>query len=744
MARRTTVQRGSGPMGNTASYNKGAQQRGPRTDDTEALDPEGILEEALRRANEAWTAERNNVAEGRDCQRFYAGGSAQWDSKAWNERTRKNRPTLTVNRLPQFVKQLTGDIRKNPPALKFLPAKGDATEEIAEAFNGIAKHIEQQSQAKDVYVQAVENAAQASQGFFRVTTEYSDDDSFDLDIRIRPIRDPFGALIDPYATLFDKSDMRYAYVFEHIAIEEFKKEYPDAPVVDVPGGGDTAKVFPWRVGNTVRIAEYWRKVPGVKKRLYLLPDGSVVDDLSTLPEEAQAALKEGLKMGEVRTRDVETTKVEMYRMCGSAILDGPHAWPGKYIPVCMVVGEEINLDGSTVRKGMVHDARDPQRIYNYSRSASVEAVALQPKAPFIGTVDQFKNRPEWQTAGSENHAYLAYNPDPRAPGAPQRSQPALASQGLDAQAAIADQDMKAVTGIYDASLGNRSNETAGVAIQARQREGDTATFLYVDNLTRAIGYLGKILADLIPRVYDTARQVRILRADGTAEMLPVNQHLAMQRVDEMGQPVEMPEQDDKPIYDLSAGEYDVVVTTGPTFATQRAEAQANIVETMRAWPKVMEIAPDIVFKAMDWPGADELAERATKFLPPGITEDGPPPPPPPPPPNVIADVEKTNAETAKIKAEAEGKQLENAQVVMQMQMMGVQMQQMAQAVAGLQAMLAGSAPMMPGAPPASPGGPPLPVPPPAPGMPPMMEAPADDGLPPMVEVNDMPPGVGPV
>jgi hypothetical protein len=741
-------QRGSGPQSGTGP-NGSASQRDPKDGSDD------VLTEALRRADEAWLAERNNVAEGRDCQKFYAGD--QWDVKAKQMREKDGRPVLTVNMLPQFVKQMTGDVRKSPPSIKVMPAGGKASKETAEGYTGIIRNIEQQSQAKDCYIKAVENAAQAGQGAWEVVTEYSSDDAFEQDIRIRPILDPFGVLIDPFCQLLDKSDMRYAFKFDYITVEDFKKEYPGKAVVGAPGGVENQTIFPWKVNDVIRIAEYWRRIP-VKKTLYLMPDGTVLDDAKLEQEtpEVQAVIQQGVDEGAIKTRNVDAFKVEKFIISGADKLSGPHAWAGRFIPICVAVGEETTMEGSTVRKGMIHDARDPQRIYNYTRSASVEAVALQPKSPFMVTQKQVEGREGmWAKAGSSNMAYLVFNPDSQNPGEPKRSPPPIASTGLDSQAMIASEDIKRVTGIYDASLGSRSNETSGVAINARQQEGDTATFLYPDNLGRAIGYCGKILVDLIPRIYDNQRQVRILKEDGTAEMLPVNQGKGLPP----GAPPPIDEQTGKPkpLYDLSDGEYDVAVTVGPTFATQRAEAVANMVEIVRADPRMMPLIGDLLISNMDWPGADEMAKRLRKAN--GIPEEGEPPPePPPPPPDLIADVEKTHAETRKIDADAEGKKLENMTMMAQLQAMGMQMNAMLQMFQGgqmpPQQMLAGGAPM--GGPPGmSPPGAPMPAPPPAPpGMgpadvgamsaPPInMDAGGVNQLPPMVEVggDDLPPMV---
>ncbi len=698
MAKRKSVtQRGNDTR---VTRNRGAVQRPSEMTKEEKAD---IHAEAMRRGEEIWDAEQQNMREGRDCQRFYVGGEGQWEAKARASRVADGRPVLTINLLPKFVRQMTGDLRKNPPSLKFLPAKGKASKETAEAFGGITRHIEQQSSAKDCYIIATENAAIASQGFFRVVTEYSSDDGFEQDIRIRPIRDPFGAALDPYATLPDKSDARYGFVFEFISVEDFEAAWPGHSASEVPMPDEGR--FPWRRGNSIRIAEYWKRKP-VKKTLILLDDGAVVEDEADIPEGRT----------ETNRREVEAYEVVMYRVSGAAVLSGPHAFPSKYIPICMVVGEEVTIDNVTTRKGMVHDARDPQRVYNYSRTASVEAIAQQPKAPWVGTVAMFANRPEWKTAGSKNHSYLAYNIDKNAPKSkPERAQPALASQGLDTQSIIASNDLEAATGIFKTSLGAPSNETSGVAIAQRQQEGDTTTFLYPDNLSRALSCLGRILADMIPRVIDTEREVRILKEDGSTEMLPVNVSQENQQQDAKGRA--------KPLYDLSAGEYDVVVSVGPSFASRRAEAASHMVELATGLPIVGQAAPDLIVENMDFPGADAIAKRIKGVI--GIGEDGEPiQQEQQQDPTQAAGALKDAADADLKEAQANKTRLESAGLAQQITMMGGQIEALMQLVQGLQAQQQPGAGDMP----------PMGAPPPE--APPMMPVPAPNGDElPMVDVE---------
>jgi len=662
-----------------------------------------VFRQALAHADEAWKQEFDNVSSGRDCQRFYIGGEAQWDPEALTRRKSANRPALTMNRCPGFVRQLTGEVRQNPPSVKVLPAKDGATVEAAEIFNGLIRNIEQQSIARAAYTKAAENAAQAGIGGWRVVTQYSSDDSFDQDIRIKRINDPFQILIDPLAQEPDKADMRYGFVFEDMALEEYQKRYPNVPAESLPTNV-ADQGLSWRTINTVKIAEYWYREP-VKKVLNLHEDGSV--SYSDDPNQPQSPVSQ--------TREVVVQQVRTFLMSGAGMLTKPSDWAGKYIPICVVVGEEVWADGRAVRKGMIHDMRDPQRVYNYTRTAAVEAVAMQPKSPYILTADQASGyETQWSNAGTENLAALFYKGDPRANGAPQRSQPPIASQGLDVQSQLAVADLEGVSGIYKAGLGAPSNETSGRAIMARQQEGDVGTYLYVDNLGIAIQYCGKILVDLIPKIYDSTRIVRTLGEDGSAKMVEINKP----DMDERGMEIVM--------NDLSAGEYDVTVITGPSFATKRAEATEFMTELLRGFPTLTDIAGDIIIKNMDVPGADQIAARIRQAK--GLDEEGQPiPQEQKPDPEAASVALKNAAMTDKLVAETEQIRLETSTMMLNMQ--GV-MSQLQQVLPQLQMLTQqggqGEAPQ-PEAPPMPEG-----------AMPPMGEAPPmDDGMPPTVELPPM-------
>ena len=590
---------------------------------------------ALGFFTEAWAADRQTRSDMTDDGGFYIGGDNQWDGAALTKRRNAQRPALTLNKLPQFVRQVTGEVRKNPPSIKFMPAGGEATQEVAEILTGLSRQIQAASNAKSAYVTATEGAVIVGQGAWRVVTEYSADDKFEQDIRIKRIPDHLSFIDDPFTKEADRRDRRYFFVFTEMPRKEYERQYPDAPVSDMP---DDVRRLPegWGTKDVVRVAEYWCRVP-IKRKLLAFSDGRVMfeDDFA-----------KGVKSGRIipdpnitieAERDVDTWRVESRLMNGAQWLTEPQPWAGKYIPFAVVIGEEIVIGGSVSRKGVVRDAKDPQRIVNYMRTSSVEAAAMQPKAPWLVTVDQIAGLETfWQNSGVENYAYLPWKPDPQAPGAPQRAQPALAQAGLDIQAQIASQDMKEVIGIYDPQLGQKSNETSGRAILARQEQGDTGTFHFIDNLATAIMFTGLILIDLIPKIYDTQRVVRVLAEDGKAQAVEINKPMMEAGIN-------------KVLNDMTVGEYDVVVAAGPSFSTKRAEAVESMTEFVRSVPQAGALLGDKIAENMDWPGAEGIAKRLQMLLPPEIRQmEGIQGPPPSPPPEALAAQQQAEQQQAEL------------------------------------------------------------------------------------------------
>lgn len=584
---------------------------------------EAILEAAHEAFEQASEAEAENRKEALDDIRFARLGE-QWPQYAIDARG-KDRPMLVINRLPAFIRQVVNDGRQNRPAIKIRPVDDSADPVTAEVMSGLVRNIEYTSNADVAYDTALENAVDSAWGYVRVSLCYASDDSFDQDLRIDRVANKFRIYGDPRSEAADASDWNVAFVADRIKLSEFKREYKGAEPSDWDGGDEYAALTePWRDGDDVMIAEYWtRSLKPAEIVLMKGPAGEqIVIDGAKLKTERAAFDAAGYTVAGTRTTQRQTVK--QYILSGAEVLEEKD-WAGIYIPISICYGDDVNVDGKRYLRSLIRDAKDPQRMHNFWRTASTELVALSPKAPFIGPKGIFDVDRRWKTSNTENHPYMEYDGKVAAQGGgpPQRQPFAGVPAGALQEALNSADDMKAVIGIYDASLGARSNETSGVAITARQREGDVSTFHFIDNLGRCIKHTGRILIDLIPKVYSTGRMVRVLGVDGS----PQNVRLGPPQPGEQPPAVQMP--DGKPgspkagVFDLSAGKYDLTVEAGPSFTTKRQESAAQITEFVRAFPQVFPIIGDLLVKVLDWPGADEIAARLKTMLPPQLQGQNP-------------------------------------------------------------------------------------------------------------------------
>jgi len=573
-----------------------------------------ILAEAREAFKDACEAEDDNRRDALADLRFARLGE-QWPAQIVQQREREGRPCLTINRMPSFIRQVVNDSRQNKPSIKVHPADSKADVETADIYNGLIRNIQYVSDADVAYDTAIESAVSGGFGYFRLGLDYAHDDTFDLDISIDRIADPFLIYGDPGSTAADSSDWTTAFVIDIMRKADFERQYKGAQAVDWDGDGYGELGEPWYRDNAVMRAEWWRREE-VLRPIVLLSDGSVVEE-AVFAAQAELFALQGVTP--VTERAAKSWRVTQTILTGAEVLE-ENAWPGKFIPIVPVYGDEVVIEGKRHLRSLIRDAKDPQRMFNFWRTASTELVALAPKTPWIGPKGAFKtDAPKWSTANTQSHQYIEY--DGQVP--PQRQPFAGPPGGALQEALNASDDMKAAVGLYDASLGARSNEVSGRAILARQREGDVGTFHFIDNMARAIRHAGRILIDLIPKVYNKRRVIRVLGEDGTSAQRPLGQPVPV--MDQNGQPVvDQFGQAVTRIYDLSAGKYDLTVSTGPSFTTRREEAAAQMMELIRSFPQAAPLIGDIVAKNLDWAGADEIAKRLQTLLP-GQGQGGLPP-----------------------------------------------------------------------------------------------------------------------
>lgn len=577
------------------------KEEGPET--TEKGD-EGALK-AIRdkyaEAEEYWSDNReaalNDI-------RFAAG--EQWPEEIRQQRGVDKRPCLVVDKLNQYVRQIVNDGRQNRPSIKVRPVDSGADVATAEVFQGIIKHIEQRSNADTAYDCALGSAAINGFGFFQITSEYAGDQTFDQELCIERIRNPLSVIVDPNFHEADGSDMKHAFITDLMPKEEFESKYPGKIPEDFESNDDYGSWY----GDMVRVARYWC-IEEEDRTLYLLQDGTVISKAEhDALEDAGADMATLVK----ESRNIPKRTVKHAKISGKEFLEPLTEWPGKYIPLLMVMGNEVDVEGKVILSGIIRPAKDSQRLYNYNRSAFAERVALTPKAPWVaaeGQVEDYAN--DWNTANTDNHSVLRYRPvslngSPVPP--PQRTSASDMPAGFSQDMQISEHDIQGAIGMYSASLGAPSNERSGKAIMARQKEGDVGTFHYHDNQNRAIRHAGRILVDLIPHFYDSNRVVRILGYDNTPDQVQLdpNQEVASQKLGT------------KTIYNLGVGTYDVSVDTGPSYNTLRQEAAESMAQMVQANPQLMGVIGDLLVKSMDWPGAEEISQRLKLTLAPQILE----------------------------------------------------------------------------------------------------------------------------
>lgn len=604
---------------------KGVSERGPRRDESpkykEMLD---TMRNRLRMAVSAYSDSREDEL---DDLRFMAGSpdnQYQWPADVLATRgsiqgqTINARPCLTINKLPQHVRQVTNDQRQNRPAGRVIPVDDQADPEMAEVFDGMIRHIEYISDADVAYDTACDNQVTYGEGYIRLLTEYCDENTFDQDIKICRVRNSFSVYMDPMIQDPCGSDAKWCFITEDITKDEYVRMFPNAqPITSIQaqGVGDQSLAM-WVSEETIRIAEYFY-VEEDTETLYLYPGN--VTAFKGSPQDKQMR---AMGLTPTREREAVRRKVKWCKTNGYEVLE-EREWAGKWIPVVRVIGNEFEIDGRMYVSGLVRNAKDAQRMYNYWVSQEAEMLALAPKAPFIGYGGQFEGyEQQWKTANTTNWPYLEVNPDVTdGNGAvlplPQRAMPPMAQQGLIAAKMGAADDIKATTGQYDASIGAQSNERSGKAILARERQGDTGTYHFVDNLARAVRYVTRQIVDLIPKIYDTQRIARIIGVDGETKMVPIDpsQPVPVRKItDQNGVVIQK-------IYNPSVGKYDVKVTTGPGYLTKRQEAMEAMAQILQTNPALWAIAGDLFVKNMDWPGAQEMANRLARSIDPKLLQD---------------------------------------------------------------------------------------------------------------------------
>jgi len=583
-----------------------------------------IVDEAQKRFKYAmaWesTARKNWVED----YKFANGDSEnlyQWEHDVRAGREKDSLPNLTINKVRQHNLLIINDARQNKPSIRYRPVSDTASFEAAEVYEGIARHIEYQSKAQVAYDTATSFQVQAGLGALRVTTRYADENTFDQEIYIERVRDPLSILWDPDAQEADYSDARFAFVYDDMPRDEFDLKYPEFKGMNPPSVF-TDNREDWISQEHVRVAEYWRRQE-VPDELLLIPDDMGQPryaQKSKIPSELLDTIKDDPT---IRRRDILRSVVQHFIIVGDQVAKREE-WVGETIPLIPVIGEETVIGQVMDRKGHTRAMRDSQRLLNYWYSEATAQVALQARSPWIAPALAIEGYETfWGDANTTTHSVLPYNhrdDEGQEIAPPQRTPMAATAPAFLEGMQIASQNMMEVSGQYQSQLGAPGNERTGRAIAERQRQGDNATYHYIDNLAIAIRRVGAIILDLIPKIYDQKRVMRILGEDDSERQVVLDPQ-AQQAYQKQQQQDGATAQE---IFNPNVGKYDVQADVGPNYATARQEAWNAFVQIATANPQTMQICGDLMFQAADFPMADKIAERFKNTIPPSITGEAPP------------------------------------------------------------------------------------------------------------------------
>lgn len=551
-----------------------------------------FVTDALKKASNCYEYWQPVYDKAQDDLRFQSDDPyAQWDRKDAEARKRSGRPVLTIDQLSQFVNQVSNDIRMNTPSIDILPDGDDADDETAEIFQGLIRNIEYKSNADSAYDNAVNFAIKCSIGFIRIDHDYSHPMSFEQELYIERVVNPFSVLLDCNSITPDGSDAKYAFVLDKMDLEEYREKYPDASEVSF-------SISDHYTSNTekeeITLAEYFYIE---EQEVTIVQDG----ETARIVQEDES-LEEGLQ--------TRKTKMRVVRRC---LLNGEEelektTFPGDYIPIVPVYGEEAYEDGKRYLMSLIRRSKDSQRMFNYWASMETELLMRSPKSNIMaaeGTTEDYADdylNPEKAAVLRYKQVDSAGRPAPP----PQFTPPVQIPAGIVNARQQTTQDIRATMGLYDAFLGQQDNAVSGVAINARQGEGNRAVFHYADNLVRSITQVGRILVSAIPQIYDTPRVVRIIGKEDTKDLVGIN-----------GMHVEGQEKN----YSLSRGRYSVKVSTGASYSTMRQEASEAYQQMIAAQPQLMQVMGDLLFKYMDFPGAQAIAERFKKTMDPNLIDE---------------------------------------------------------------------------------------------------------------------------
>jgi portal protein len=614
---------------------------------------EQILEDARKRFKLVLAAESQQRKNELEDLRFQ-DPEQQWTSESRREREGNQnaggvpippRPIVSVDKLAQPRAQILNQARQAHLGIEIHPRSVESSDDTAEVQRGLYRKIEVDSKAQVARMWALDRASQCGRGYYRVCSKYDEDgeNPFNQVLSIERIMYQDSVYFDPSATRADNSDARWCFVAAWLTEEEYKAQFPKAELPTNRIGWEALeKNMPeWvRVGDErpLLVAEHWYKET-VKEKIRMLDDGTVLrEESDQIPEGTQV----------IAEREIENDELHYCKLSACEVVEGPDDFPIPFIPIITVIGKELQpWEGNRRWIGIVRNAREPQRAYNWAFSSVIERAALEPKAPFIATYEQIEGHEAmWEQANTRNFPVLYYNavgPAGNPLPAPERMQVGTGSMSVAVELVqMADHAVQASTAMFDPSLGRTNQkEQSGKAIMALQQQGDLVTSDYTANLAEiSMTYEGKVILAWMPIVYDTpGRVVHILDMEGQTKPVMLNAPYAQGPGGQMRRlppqqpgappPIGNPGEQIKH-FDLRKGQYTANITVGRAKDTLRLEANQEIGQILQNVPDLLPVLGPIYYKNQDFPGHAEIAElllemREQKYPGLGKKEQGPDP-----------------------------------------------------------------------------------------------------------------------
>lgn len=500
---------------------------------------------------------------------------------------RSGRPCLNPDEISQYLKQTTNNYRQNKRNVKVIPRGEGATDQDAERRSAIIRALIYQSNGQAAFTTGFEGAVSSSMGFWGLTTkQVRSGQGFNVEPRIRRIPNQFTVLLGPEAKEADFSDQDICFVTDLYRKSTFPAKFAKATKTSFTV--DDSKMAPdWFKGDSIVCAEAWRrKVVSTRKRLKVMGQAG-----PTLVYEDE--LRDGDKPEILDERDENEFEVIQYITNGIEILDRV-TWPGSWIPIIPVLGEEVyeqDSDGKSKRVffSLTRRMKTPQKMVAFIASQEAEEFGMAPRSPLLLWEGQEgKDKKALENLHTIPRAFILLRPGKTAEGVPLPDLPGGGrlpfSPNIQAYELAREawrRSIQAAAGITPLpTSAQRQNEKSGIALERIDTMEAVGSYHFTDNMDRALENTGRQLNELITKVMDTPRSVATRKADETHGVLRVSseQHAPPEVLAQLRGDAPMPEGGlDYLITDR--GEFDVTFSTGPDKQSER-EDQSDFVDTL--------------------------------------------------------------------------------------------------------------------------------------------------------------------